>query len=120
MSKARSGGGITSNKLVRPDVRSGAPSTNKMSPAGAAQLGVALGDKVHNRAHTGQGFRTPLQAGVRAQVPLGNAVAGNVGGGGPGTGRTVYGAGSQGQHGPVARDPVPAPRGLDARGRNGR
>jgi hypothetical protein len=43
-----------------------------------------------------------------------------VGGGGPGTGRTVHRAGSQAMHGAPARDPVPAPRGLDQRGRNGR
>jgi hypothetical protein len=31
-------------------------------------------------------------------VPLGNEAAKNVGAGGPGTGRTVYGPGSQGKH----------------------
>jgi hypothetical protein len=31
-------------------------------------------------------------------VPLGNEKSKDVGGGGPGTGRTIYGPGSQGQH----------------------
>lgn len=44
-------------------------------------------------------------------VPLGNAVARNVGGGGPAKGYTQYGqSGQQAQHGPVTRgDPRPGP-----------
>ena len=42
---------------------------------------------------------------------LGNEVALNVGGGGPGAGRTLYGqSGVQGQHGPVAGSTKPAGR----------
>jgi hypothetical protein len=44
-------------------------------------------------------------------VKLGNEVALNVGPGGCGTGRTLYGqSSSQGQHGPVAGNPKPAGR----------
>jgi hypothetical protein len=84
MAKARSGGGITSTKNVRPPVKAGPPSANKINPGGAAQLGSA---EYQNP--------TPLKAGTMPKVPLGNAVALNVGKGGPGAGRSVHRAGSQ-------------------------
>jgi hypothetical protein len=40
MAKIKSGGGLTSNKLVRPPVRTGAPNKGS-SPASAGQLGQA-------------------------------------------------------------------------------
>jgi hypothetical protein len=43
-------------------------------------------------------------------VPFGNAVALNVGKGGPGTGRTIYQRGTQGQQGEVAGSPRPQGR----------
>jgi hypothetical protein len=50
-------------------------------------------------------------------VPFGNEVALNVGKGGCGTGRTLYGqAGTQGTHGDVAGSPCPQGRGFDERG----
>jgi hypothetical protein len=48
---------------------------------------------------------TPMYGGAMGGVGatrLGNEVALNVGGGGPGTGRTVHATGGQGTHGPVA------------------
>ena len=84
MSTARSGGGITSNKLVQSPVRGGSPSADKINPGGAGQLGSMV---IQNP--------TPLQAGTMHKVPLGNQVALNVGKGGPGTGRTVYRSGTQ-------------------------
>src|SRR5262245_10088871 len=90
MAKARSGGGITSNKLVRPSVKVGPPSTNKVNPERVAQIGAET-----------QFTKPPLITGTMPQVPLGNAVALNVGAGGPGTGRTIYKTGSQSQHGPA-------------------
>src|SRR5262249_48068653 len=85
-----SGGGITSNKLVHPNIRTGQP-YKASSPASASQLGQSVSFKREQvdvgRAYTG--------------APLGNQVALNVGAGGAGTGRTVHHCGSQGTHGPV-------------------
>jgi len=81
-----SGGG--SNKYVSPNVRTGQP-YKATSPAASDQLGQAISFKREQvdrgRAYTG--------------APLGNEVALNVGGGGPGTGRTTMRSGSQGFHG---------------------
>jgi hypothetical protein len=105
--KAKSGGGITSNKLVNVGVKSGPPRTNIVSPASADQLGQAVAFK-----------RDPLPKGTMAQVPLGNQLATNVGAGGPGKGREVHKCGSQGQWGPPNRGESPRgePRGFDVRG----
>jgi hypothetical protein len=85
MAKARSGGGITGNKNVKIGVKGGSPKTNVVNPAGATQLGAMV---VKNPV--------PLYAGqAKAAVPMGNALATNVGKGGPGTGRTVYPSGTQ-------------------------
>src|SRR5262245_29264308 len=97
MAKARSGGGITSNKLVRPSGRVGPPSTNKVSVQRAAQIGIET-----------QFEKGPLIKGTAPQVPLGNAVALNVGKGGPGAGREVHHCGSQGQHGAATGSVKPA------------
>jgi len=88
-----SGGG--SNKLVRPSIKSGPPRTNVVSPASAGQLGQAVSFK-----------KDPLPIRTAPQVPMGNAVALNVGKGSPGAGRTTMKSGSQGCHGsPVAGEP---------------
>ena len=54
----------------------------------------------------------PMYSGKMAGVgatKLGNEVALNVGSGGPGAGRTLYGqSGTNAQHGPVAGKPAPA------------
>ena len=94
MSKVRSGGGIQGNKNVKVGVRAGSPSTNVINPAGTRQLGNAV------ERETVQ----PLQRGsAKAATELGNALATNVGKGGPGTGRTIYGSGSQGTWGSPAQ-----------------
>src|SRR5262249_42178126 len=96
------GGGILGNKNVKVGVKAGPAHTNVMSPAGASQLGTAMANRKSVEA---------LQRGTAGQVPLGNAVATNVGAGGPGTGRTTYASGSQGTHGSVDRgEPRPAGR----------
>jgi hypothetical protein len=93
------GGGPKSNKVINVGVRAGAPSTNKISAAGVGQMGAAT----HFQ-------KSPIVSGTAKQVPLGNEVAGNVGGGGPGTGRTVYGSGSQ--QGLKPTMPMPRGRGI--------
>jgi hypothetical protein len=106
-----SGGGITSNKLVRPGVRSGPPNTNVINPRGVSQFGYAAGGRMMGpERYTGENTAQPVKQGTMPQVPLGNAVAGNVGGGGPGTGRTVYKSGFQGMHGTPVQGSSPAPR----------
>jgi hypothetical protein len=89
MTKPRSGGGLTSNKLVRPSVRTGPPNSRVVNPGGADQLGQHM---------TKASAATPLYGGTFSQVPSGNAVAKNVGKGGPGAGRTIHRSGSQGTH----------------------
>lgn len=97
--KAKSGGGITSNKLVQTSVRAGAPRANVMSPAGVAQQGL-------KHAFIAE----PLSRATMKSVPLGNQVALNVGKGGPGSGRTVMRSGTQGTHGQVIASTRPAGR----------
>jgi hypothetical protein len=66
-------------------------------------LGAMQGNKVTSKPGTTSYKGEPLHGGRSFQpVPFGNAVALNVGKGGCGTGRKLYGqAGSQGQHGNV-------------------
>src|SRR5262245_7959248 len=85
------GGGTMGNKNVNVGVRTGQP-YKATSPAAASQLGQSTSFRKEQvergRAYTGS--------------PLGNQLAGNVGKGGAGVGRTVMRCGSQGQHGGVA------------------
>lgn len=92
-------GGAFSSKKRKVGVSVGPRSTEKVNPAAVAQLGTKIG--------SAQAVE-PLVAGSMKQVPLGNEVAKNVGSGGPGKGRTLYGqSGSQAQHGPAAGSPRP-------------
>ncbi|WP_426410038.1 hypothetical protein [Bradyrhizobium ganzhouense] len=109
MSKAKSGGGSNMNKVRSVGVRTGAPTTRIISPGAVSNIGAP---KANHATDTGT-FRAasqPLVTGNARDVPLGNAVAGNVGRGGPGTGRVVHSTGSQGQHGPAAGSPQPQGR----------
>src|SRR6516225_4953859 len=102
-----SGGGIRSNKLVRVSVRTGPPSTNVISPRGVSQYGYAAGSRLNKTgSFTTENSALPVNAGTMSQVPMGNAVARNVGGGGPGTGRTVHRTGTQSLHGKPVGSPV--------------
>jgi hypothetical protein len=101
------GGGIQSNKLVRPNVRTGPASTNKIDPRGVSQYGYATGSTLRQAgSFTGKNSALPVNAGTASQVPMGNAVALNVGKGGPGTGRAVYRSGYQALHGKPVGAPV--------------
>jgi hypothetical protein len=103
-----SGGGITSNKLVREDVRSAPRTTNVVNPRGLSQYGTATGSMLNKQgSFTSRNSAEPMFDAPKAdRVPMGNALVNNVGQGGPGAGRTVMRAGSQATHGPVA---APAP-----------
>lgn len=84
----RPAGGAFSSKRKEVKIKAGPASTNKMNPKGVSQLG----------AHVGEARAVEkLSAGTMKQVPLGNAIATNVGSGGPGKGREIIGkSGTQG------------------------
>jgi hypothetical protein len=111
MNKAPGSQGLQSSKLVKPPVRTGKAATG-VRPGYPDNLGNMRGNHV-----TGQGSvpanLTPMQT-VKPpiSVPLGNAIATNVGAGGPGTGRVVRPTGTQGQWGaanPGERKPIVGP-----------
>jgi hypothetical protein len=105
----RAGGGIGSRVNVSPGVRRGAPATG-VRPAAVSQFGSSIGNKATDAGklpYRGEKYATatPISA------PLGNAKALDVGKGGVGTGRKLYGqSGTQGCHGPVAGQPKPQGR----------
>src|SRR5262249_23616769 len=95
-------GGPHSKNVVRPNVRTGTGSRSTR-PAGVAQIGNAWGNHATHKGrtdYTSERLHNPERN--FQPVPVGNSVALNVGPGGCGTGRTLYGqSGSQGQHGSV-------------------
>jgi len=98
----KSGGGYTSNQVVRPGVRSGPPNTNLISPRGVSQYGYAPGSTLKkDGSYTTQNSALPVNQGTARQVPSGNAVAASTVAG-PGGSRTVYRSGTQATHGPAA------------------
>jgi hypothetical protein len=107
--KARSGGGITSNKLVHPKVVTGKAWKDRVSVGATSQIGSAMGSKLKSgslgNSYSGENSALPLMKGrVPHPAPgLGNAVALNVGKGGVGTGRTIYHCGTQ------MKTPAPTP-----------
>jgi hypothetical protein len=102
------GGGYGSRQHVEKPIRTGSGSRST-NPGGVGQLGNKQGDHVTRGGSSG--YRgDPLHSGRSFQpVPFGNEVALNVGKGGCGTGRTLYGqSGSQGCHGqPASGNPRP-------------
>jgi hypothetical protein len=107
MAKARSGGGITSNKLVHKPVRTGAERRH-VHPGGVGQLGQRQGDHTTDGKATGYRGQPLFGPNKPISVPLGNELATNVGKGGPGTGRKIYACGTQGTQGEVNRgSPMP-------------
>jgi hypothetical protein len=100
MMKGSGGGGYGSRPHVEKPVKTGTGSKSAR-PAGVAQIGTSIGDHITNKDSTGyRGERLHNPERNFQPVPFGNSVALNVGTGGCGTGRTLYGqAGSQGTHG---------------------
>ena len=102
------GGGYGSRQHVEKPIRTGSGSRGT-NPGGVGQLGNMQGSHV-TRGEESNYRGDPLHSGPSFQpVPFGNQVALNVGKGGPGTGRTLYGqSGSQGCHGqPASGNPRP-------------
>jgi hypothetical protein len=111
MAKAVSGGGLNSRVVKRVGIRAGASSARIVDPAGLSQLGAAQGGKLRREgSFTGINSSKPVFQGTMKQVPLGNQLSTNVGKGGPGTGRTTYRAGYQGQHGAPVQGSTPTPK----------
>jgi hypothetical protein len=94
------GGGYGSRQHVETGVRTGSGS-HSTRPAGVAQIGQKQGDHVTREGSTGyRGEKLHNPERNFQPVKFGNEVALNVGKGGCGTGRTLYGqAGTQGTHG---------------------
>ncbi len=91
MAKARSGGGISSNKLVQSKAPKAEPRARAISPGGADQLGQKVGPRrAVEPLDAGPGYRTPVGPSSNMGV-------------GPGANRQVHRCGSQGTHGPVNR-----------------
>jgi len=110
MTKGSGGGGYGSRPHVETMVRTGTGSRGTR-PAGTAQIGIMYGDKATHGDPKGTGYTGERLHNDRSFQPVkfGNEVSLNVGKGGPGTGRTLYGqSGSQGCHGqPAAGNPPP-------------
>jgi hypothetical protein len=105
LSRGSAAGGLGSNKVVRPGVRTGAAARGT-SPKGVSQIGSSMGNHITDRREPATKAVEPVFQGRAAHggnAPLGNAVALNVGKGGPGTGRDVSRSGSQSCYGPSAQ-----------------
>jgi hypothetical protein len=108
----RPGGGIASKQHVSKPVRTGAP-RERVIVAGVAQLGQRQGNKAMGKAERLDYSGVPIFSGQGYPSKLGNSVALNVGGGGPGTGRTIYKTGTQCMTGaPDKGDPTPKAKAL--------
>jgi hypothetical protein len=95
---SNAGGGINSNKLVRPGVRTGAPNRG-VNPGYAGQLGSALGNHATEVSHALKGAAVPTETkALQTGVPYGNQLAPDSKSA-PGQGRTIHATGSQGVHG---------------------
>jgi hypothetical protein len=105
MVKVKSGGGLTSNKLVQSTKRKQEPVANKASPAGASQRGMATQFRKEPLIQQGKGYNPP---GVPATGVPGKYNSATQG---PSSQRTVYRFGSQSTYGKVnPGEPKPAPR----------
>src|SRR6516165_2143099 len=113
MAKAVSGGGINSRVVKQVDIKSGSPNLTAYSPRGVSQIGAAQGSRLDRAgSFTTRNSALPYSDGQRKDfVPLGNSLTNNVGAGGPGTGRTLYGqGGTQQMHGAPVQGSSPAPK----------
>ena len=100
MTKSLLGSGGGSNKIVKPPIRTGSPGRGS-SPGAADGIGQTT-QFVKDEVGRVSSFNS--------NVPLGNAKALDVQGGGPGRGREVHHCGSQGSHGPANPGHSPARR----------
>jgi hypothetical protein len=108
---SRAGGGPNSRNVKEVPQRLGTPARG-ISPGAVSQIGSAVGNHATEGAavlrYRGENYlvgKTP----AGGAVPLGNQIATNVGGGGPGAGRTIHHCGSQSELSPT-RSPVASGR----------
>jgi hypothetical protein len=86
----KAGGGVNSNKVVKKPLKTGGPN-RAQSPCAVNQIGNHVGSTAAVEK---------LDAGKALPSKLGNELVNNVGTGGPGKGRTLYGqSGIQQQYG---------------------
>jgi hypothetical protein len=101
MARKLSGGGLTSNKLVRPGVKAGPANTNVVNPRGVSQYGYATGSEISRTgSYTTKNTSLPVNAGTMPQIEMGNKVAASTVCGVGGS-RTIYRTGGQGVQGSV-------------------
>ena len=109
------GGGLHSKNVVQPSVKTGTGSRGTRA-AGVAMFGTMQGNHVTTHGGGATDYRGERLHNDKSFQPVkfGNEVALNVGKGGCGTGRTLYGqAGSQGTHGSTnPGSPRPQGRGI--------
>ena len=101
MAKSRiTGGGIQSSVNRKVGVKTGSRTTTPVDPAGLSQYGTAQGGRIKGTgSFTGiNSAKDVFERAKQAAEPMGNAVALNVKGGGPGKGYVVMRSGSQGRH----------------------
>lgn len=84
-----SGGGIKTNKLVRPGLRGGSGSADRINPGAVARMGAHIGNHAMESG-TVKVRPAPLVAGQAPAVPLGNTMTK--------TKPTVMRNGTQGRH----------------------
>jgi hypothetical protein len=112
LSRGGAGGGPGSRALGKPTQYFTGQPSQRVAPGGVDQLGQAMSNHATDSGKALRNPATPLSAGSfggPGSTKLGNEVALDVGGGGVGTGRTLYGqSGTQAQHGAVAGSPAPA------------
>ena len=103
MASNKKGGGAGSRVVTERPVKVGRDA-QEMRVRGVSQYGQAIGNKA-TKSGVVKGIPSERVQGARLpaglSVPLGNEVALNVGGGGPGRGRDVSRSGSQCVQGPV-------------------
>jgi hypothetical protein len=107
LSKGGAAGGLGSRALTpKTNVYFGGQPSQRVSPGGVSQAGSALGNHSTDSGKNLRGAVEPMYGGSfggPGSTKLGNEVALNVGGGGVGTGRVLYGqSGTQAQHGAVS------------------
>jgi len=116
MARSSGGGGYHSRQHVEKPVKTGTGSRGTR-PAGVAMFGTMQGNHVTTHGGSATDYRGERLHNDKSFQPVkfGNEVALNVGKGGCGTGRTLYGqAGSQGTHGSVNPGNPPPNRYRDA------
>ena len=104
-----SGGGKGSKNIVHPSYKSGRAAAGIRHQA-VAKIGSNMKNKVTERGRTAKSAVEDVRGKAPISVPLGNELAKNVGAGGPGAGRVLYGhCGTQSTYGsPAQGKPTPA------------